>query len=144
MGFGRFGRRDSCHPPTENIYFEFANFETAYHAILGRPALAKFMAVPHYTYLMLKMPGPRGVIPLRSDIRLAFSCDKESCDLAQSYEKSVGRQEIRLAASTAEEAELPAKKQLKSGEEDGKTKKILLDPLDPSQTAEIGAELDEK
>jgi hypothetical protein len=32
---------------TEYIKFEVADFETSYHAILGRPAIAKFMAVPH-------------------------------------------------------------------------------------------------
>jgi hypothetical protein len=42
---------------TEFIKFEVANFKSSYHAILGRPALAKFMAVPHYVYLLLKMPG---------------------------------------------------------------------------------------
>jgi hypothetical protein len=47
---------------TEYIKFEVANFETSYHAILGRPAIAKFMAVPHYTYLVLKMPSPVGVL----------------------------------------------------------------------------------
>jgi hypothetical protein len=35
---------------TEYIKFEVADFETSYHAILGRPAIAKFMAVPHDTY----------------------------------------------------------------------------------------------
>ena len=33
---------------TELIKFKVADFESSYHAILGRPALAKFMAVPHY------------------------------------------------------------------------------------------------
>jgi hypothetical protein len=47
---------------TEYIKFEVADFETSYHAILGRPAIAKFMAVPHYTYLVLKMPSPAGVL----------------------------------------------------------------------------------
>jgi hypothetical protein len=36
---------------TEYIKFDLANFKSSYHAILGRPALAKFMAVPHYVYL---------------------------------------------------------------------------------------------
>jgi hypothetical protein len=31
---------------TEYIKFEVADFETSYHAILGRPAIAKFMAYP--------------------------------------------------------------------------------------------------
>jgi hypothetical protein len=43
---------------TEYITFEVADFDASYHAIIGRPAMAKFMAVPHYVYLLLKMPGP--------------------------------------------------------------------------------------
>jgi hypothetical protein len=31
----------------ECIKFEVTDFETSYHAILGRPAIAKFMAIPH-------------------------------------------------------------------------------------------------
>jgi hypothetical protein len=50
---------------TEYIKFEVADFETSNHAILGRPAIAKFMAVPHYTYLVLKMPSPAGVLSLQ-------------------------------------------------------------------------------
>jgi hypothetical protein len=50
---------------TEYIKFEVMNFETSYHAILGRPAIAKFMAVPHYTYLVLKMTSPAGVLSLK-------------------------------------------------------------------------------
>nr|AAM08651.1 Hypothetical protein with similarity to putative retroelement [Oryza sativa Japonica Group]AAM08888.1 Hypothetical protein with similarity to putative retroelement [Oryza sativa Japonica Group] len=119
-----------------------ANFETAYHAILGRPTLAKFMAVPHYTYVMMKMPGPRGVISLRSDIKQAVTCDKESCEMAQTREITLARDEIRLAASTATEGEVPAPKISKTGEINTKTKKITLDPSDPSKTAVIGAELD--
>ena len=48
----------------EHINFYVANFDTAYHAILGRPALTKFMAIPHYAYLVLKMPSPVGVLAL--------------------------------------------------------------------------------
>jgi hypothetical protein len=46
-----FGRRENYR--IEFITFEVANFESSYHAILGHPALAKFMAVPHYVYLLL-------------------------------------------------------------------------------------------
>jgi hypothetical protein len=49
---------------TEFIKFEVANFESSYHAILGRPVLAKFMVVPHYVYLLLKVPGRSGVLTL--------------------------------------------------------------------------------
>lgn len=38
-----------------------------YNGILGRPALAKFMAASHYAYNMLKMPGPMTIITVPSD-----------------------------------------------------------------------------
>ena len=42
------------------------DFLGSYHAILGRPCYAKFMTIPNYTYLKLKMPGPKGVITIGS------------------------------------------------------------------------------
>ena len=67
---------------TEYIKFEVADFESSYHAILGRPALAKFMAVPHYVYLLLKMPGNTGVLSLHGDLLKSFECDKEAINHA--------------------------------------------------------------
>ena len=43
----------------ETLTFEVVGFKGTYHAILGRPCYAKFMAVPNYTYLKLKMPPQR-------------------------------------------------------------------------------------
>ena len=40
----------------EKIEFEVVDWPSQYHAILGLPAFAQFMAVPHYAYLKLKMP----------------------------------------------------------------------------------------
>jgi hypothetical protein len=60
---------------TKFIKFEVADFESSYHAILGRPALAKFMAIQHYPYLFLKMLGPNGVLSLQGDLKHAFDCD---------------------------------------------------------------------
>jgi hypothetical protein len=53
----------------EYIKFEMADFESLYHAIFSRPALAKFMAVPHYVYLLLKMPGKIGVLMFCGDLK---------------------------------------------------------------------------
>jgi hypothetical protein len=47
----------------ETITFEVVGFRGTYHAVLGRPCYTKFMVVPNYTYLKLKMTGPNGVIP---------------------------------------------------------------------------------
>jgi hypothetical protein len=67
---------------TEYIKFEVADFETSYHAILGRPAIAKFMLVPHYTYLVLKMPSLAGVLSLQGDLKISSDCDTEAVELA--------------------------------------------------------------
>jgi hypothetical protein len=50
----------------ETLTFEVVGFRGTYHAVLGRPCYAKFMAVPNYTYLKLKMPGHNGVITVGS------------------------------------------------------------------------------
>jgi hypothetical protein len=53
---------DKSNFRTETLTFEVVSFYGTYHAILRRPCYVKFMAVPNYTYLKLKMPGPHGVI----------------------------------------------------------------------------------
>ena len=63
---------------TEFIKFEVADFESSYHAIFGRPTLAKFMAKPHYPYLLLKMPGPNGVLSFQSDLKRSYDCNTEA------------------------------------------------------------------
>jgi hypothetical protein len=67
----------------ETLTFEVVGFRGAYHAILGRPCYAKFMAVPNYTYLKMKMPGPNGVIIVGSSIEHAFDCDVECVEHAE-------------------------------------------------------------
>jgi hypothetical protein len=37
----------------EKLEFEVIDWPSQYHATLGRPAFAKFMAVPHYAYLLV-------------------------------------------------------------------------------------------
>jgi hypothetical protein len=75
-----FGMKDNYR--IEYIKFEVADFESSYHAILGRPALAKFMAVPHYVYLLLKMLGKIGVLMLRGDLNKSYDCDQETIEYA--------------------------------------------------------------
>jgi hypothetical protein len=67
---------------TEYIKFEVAEFKTSYHARLGRPTITKFMAVPHYNYLVLKIPSPAEVLTLQGDLKISFDCDTEAMELA--------------------------------------------------------------
>ena len=50
-----------------------ADFDGTYHAILGRPSLTKFMVVPHYSYLVLKMPTEKGVLTVRGNVYTAYT-----------------------------------------------------------------------
>jgi hypothetical protein len=86
---------------TEYVKFEVADFETSYHAILGRPASAKFMAVPHYTYLVLKMPSPAGVLSLQGDLKISHDCDTEAVEIASTNQVPNAMMEVYAANSTS-------------------------------------------
>ena len=57
-----FGTHDNYR--TELIDFDVAHIRLPYNAILRYPALAKFMAVTHHGYNVLKMLGSGGVITI--------------------------------------------------------------------------------
>jgi hypothetical protein len=91
-----FGMRENYR--TEFIKFVVANFESSYHAMLGRPALAKFMAVPHYVYLLLKMPGLSGVLTLRGDLKKSYDCNQEAIQYASTTRVPDASGEVLVAA----------------------------------------------
>jgi hypothetical protein len=43
------------------------------------------MAVPHYTYLVLKMPRPRGVITVKGSFEVLDLCGREFHKMAQNF-----------------------------------------------------------
>ncbi|XP_010239105.1 uncharacterized protein LOC104584952 [Brachypodium distachyon] len=68
----------------ERIDFEVVNWPSQYHMVLSRVALARFMAVPHYAYLKLKMPGPNGVITISGSFLRSDHCDHEFHKISES------------------------------------------------------------
>ena len=64
----------------ETLTFEVVGFHGTYHAILGCPCYMKFMNVPNYTYLKLKMPGPCRVITIGTSFPHAYECEVECCE----------------------------------------------------------------
>lgn len=42
------------------------------------PCYSKFMAVPSYGYLKLKMPGPHGVITITGNFWDAYECERQA------------------------------------------------------------------
>jgi hypothetical protein len=67
-----FGKPE--HFRTEKIKFEVVDLVSPYHALLGRLSPAKFMVVPHYGYLKLKMSSPKDVITIAGDYRRSIDC----------------------------------------------------------------------
>jgi hypothetical protein len=72
----------------ETLTFEVVGFRGTYHAVLGRPCYTKFMSVPNYTYLKLKMPGPNGVITVGPTYRHTYECDVECVEYAEALAES--------------------------------------------------------
>jgi hypothetical protein len=58
---------------TENIVFDVAEVNLPFNAIIGRPALYRFMAIAHYGYLVLKMSSPTGVLTVQGDHAAALA-----------------------------------------------------------------------
>ncbi|KAK1611620.1 hypothetical protein QYE76_035293 [Lolium multiflorum] len=98
-----FGKPD--HFRTERIEFEVVDLVSPYHALLGRPALTKFMAVPHYGYLKMKLPGPKGVITVAGDYRRSMDCATQSSKMAQTLVIATEKQLIHDAVALAKAAQ---------------------------------------
>jgi hypothetical protein len=134
---------------TEYIKFEVADFETSYHAILGRPAIAKFMAVPHYTYLVLKMPSPASVLSLQGDLKISFDRGTEAVELAATNQVPNAMMEIYAASKklAPSELDIPEKSDTANKpqpSEEVQVKAIDLGTGDSSKTTMIGVGLDPK
>jgi hypothetical protein len=100
------------------------------------------MAVPNYTYLKLKMPGPSGVITVGFAYKHAYECDVASTEYTEAL--------FELAALAAElerlSKEIPIpKRHTGSFEPTEEVKLILLSPNDPDGKAlKVSAALDPK
>ena len=69
-----FGSPDNFR--SEELTFDIAPFRSGYHALLGRTTFTHFNAVPHYAYLKLKMPGPRGVITINGSTERSLRAEE--------------------------------------------------------------------
>jgi len=126
----------------ETITFEVVGFRGTYHTIIGHLGYAKFMAIPNYTYLKLKMPGPKGVITFSSSYEHTYDCDVECVEYREAVESST-ELASKLEALAAEAPE--PKRHVGSFEPAEGTKKIPLDPNGSDDKAlNISANLDPK
>jgi hypothetical protein len=123
-----------------------ADFEGTYHAILGRPALTKFMAVLHYSYLVLKMPTEQGVLTLRGNVYTAYTCEEESFKVVEATDLSICMEQTLVDASKIPtgQLEIPERQAPRKHIKSNEHKEIQLVNDAPSKTTLIGANLDPK
>jgi hypothetical protein len=136
--------------PTEYIKFEVADFESSYHAILSRLALAKFMAMPHYVYLVLKMSGKTGVLTFHGDLKKLYDCDQEVIQYATTSRMPEPSAEVFTVTQKLTDSEMeissqrPSQLRVKSNPRDAGIKAIQLQEGDSSKTALITGGLSDK
>ena len=65
---------DSENFCNEEIIFDITNTLLPYNSILGRPVLAKFMAISHFSYNMMIIPAAWGVIKVKADMDDTIYC----------------------------------------------------------------------
>ena len=100
------------------------------------------MAVPNYTYLKMKMPGPNGVITVGPSFDHAYECDVECVERAEAlaHDEALMADLERLANEAVDST-----KHAGSFEATEHTKAV---PLDPSacegKVLRVGSTLDPK
>jgi hypothetical protein len=144
-----FSNRDNCR--VENLMFEVVDLDSPYHALLGRPALAKFMASMHVAYLKIKILGPRGVITIIGDYKRSMACATARSNLAETLiiaeEKKRLKRAVEIAETVVAGTTLPSMTNPSgsaSFQVAKEVKKVPLDEVFPERHALIDAGLDPK
>jgi hypothetical protein len=131
----------------EYLTFEVADFRSSYHAIFGRPMLAMFMAIPHHTYLIMKMPAPNGILSVLGDIMVSYNCESATVELSKdSAIKAAATVMVDQAAKIGKTTlQVPEQKRTSTAlDPSPAVKKVCLGLPDASKEVVIGADLDPK
>jgi hypothetical protein len=130
---------------TEFLRFEVASFDCRYNTIINRPGLAKLMAISHYLYMILKMPGPQGIITVRADFQGPAKCFRGAIQVALTTKPPTASS---TQANTKPEGDLAVPvneaQVVTSMRPTEETKRINLGFADERKTAIISSSLDDK
>jgi hypothetical protein len=107
------------------------------------------MAVPHYMYLVLKMPSPAGVLSLQGYLKISFDCETKAVELAATNQVPNAMMEIYAASKklAPSELDIPEKSDTTNKphpSEEVQVKAVDLGTGDNRKTTMIGAGLDPK
>jgi hypothetical protein len=109
--------------------------------------LAKFMAIPHHTYLIMKMPAPNGILSVLGDIMVSYNCESTTVELSKdSTIKAVATVMVAQATKIDQTTmEVPEQKSTSTAlDPSSAVKKVSVGLPDASKEVVIGANLDPK
>jgi hypothetical protein len=132
---------------TEYLTFEVVDFRSSYHAILGRPVLAKFKVIPHHIYLIMKMPVPNGILFVLEDIMVSYNCESSTVELSKDSAVKAATTVMVAQAAKIDQTTLEVPKQKRTSialDPSPAVKKVCLGLPDTSKEVVIGANLDPK
>jgi hypothetical protein len=107
--------------------------------------LAKFMAIPHHTYLIMKMPAPNGILSVLGDIMVSYNCESATVELTKdSAIKAVATIMVAQAAKIDQTTlQVPEQKRTSTAlDPSPAVKKVCLGLPDASKEVVIEADLD--
>jgi hypothetical protein len=134
-----FGTKENFR--TENVQFDVAEVNHPFNAIIGRPALYRFMAITHYRYLVLKMSSLTGVLTVRGDHAAALAVvEKLHALMAEIARPDDGGRDPSTSGTKAPTKVLKVRP---FGADDVPVKAIQLS-AGSSQTTRIAGDLEEK
>ena len=99
------------------------------------------MAVPHYAYLMIKLPGPKGVITVKGNFQRSDNCDREFSKISETFGMQQQLKEISLTNDRT--VFPPTKKQAPDAAFNAKndTTSHQVHPTDPAKTVNMSSSL---
>jgi hypothetical protein len=109
--------------------------------------LAKFMAIPHHTYLIMKMPAPNGILSVLGDIMVSYNCESATVELSKdSAIKAAATVMVAEAAKIDQSTlQVPEQKRTSIALDPGPVvKNVCLGRPDASKKVVIRADLDPK
>ena len=129
------------------LEFEVLDWQSQYHAILGRPAFVQFMTVPHYAYLKLKMLGSIGVITVNGSFPKSDQCDRDFHKFSNTFGAQQELKEIAMVTDKSVFLLVSRSESKEFGRDfsvDSDTVTHQVHPTDPEKTVRVYAHLPEE
>jgi hypothetical protein len=109
--------------------------------------LAKFMAIPHHTYLIMKMSTLNGILSVLGEIMVSYNYESATVELSKDSAIKAAATVMVAQAAMIDQTTLQVPEQKRTStalDPSPAVKKVFLGLLDASKEVIIGADLDPK